>query len=231
MSLRWIRTAFLWLAIAAYVFGMPPLLMWLSGDWRWMRGWIFYGALAALLAVCMVWMGLKDPALLAERLRLPGGGGEPRSDVAILFGIKLGFIALLVLPALDVRFGWMPHLPLWSAFCGGVLMAPGLFLFIRSFTDNTFLSQLVRIQTDRGHHLVSTGVYSFVRHPMYLGGSLMFVGGALVLGSVAGLLVAIGLVLLIVLRIFGEERVLVSGLEGYQAYRERVRYRLVPGVW
>src|ERR1035441_4985623 len=92
------------------------------------------------------------------------------------------------------------------------------FLF-RSFTDNPFLSQLVRIQSERGQHVIDTGVYGLVRHPMYLGADLMFVGGALLLGSAVGLLVGLGLVLLLVLRIFGEEKLLASDLEGYQGYR------------
>ena len=101
----------------------------------------------------------------------------------------------------------------------------------RAFTDNTYASQLVRIQTERGQHVVDTGVYGFVRHPMYLGGSLMFVGGPLLLGSVCGLLVGLATVRLLILRIFGEEKLLASDLEGYKEYLQKVRYRLLPHVW
>ena len=101
----------------------------------------------------------------------------------------------------------------------------------RALTDNTFASQLVRIQTERHQRVIDTGVYGFVRHPMYLGGDLMFVGGALLRGSISGLLVGLGFVLLLVLRIFGEERLLARDLDGYLAYRGKVRYRLVPHVW
>jgi protein-S-isoprenylcysteine O-methyltransferase Ste14 len=103
--------------------------------------------------------------------------------------------------------------------------------FFRSFTDNTFLSPLVRIQTERGRQVVSTGVYGIVRHPMYLGASLMFVGGPLLLSSGWGLLAGFALVLLLVLPIPGEENLLARHLEGYEAYRRKVRYRLVPRVW
>ena len=101
----------------------------------------------------------------------------------------------------------------------------------RAFIDNTYLSQLVRIQTERGQHVIDTGVYGFVRHPMYLGATLWFVGGALLLGSVCGLLVGLALVGLLIVRIFVEEKLLTHDLEGYQAYREKVRYRLMPHVW
>jgi len=107
----------------------------------------------------------------------------------------------------------------------------GSFPFFRAFTDNTFASQLVRVQTERGQHVIDTGVYGFVRHPMYLGGTLVFVGGALLLGSISGLLVALAMVGLMVVRIFGEEKLLARDLEGYGAYREKVRYRLIPHVW
>lgn len=231
MRPRWIKSALLSLAFAAYVFGAPPLLIWLSGDWRWVLGWISYGTYTALFGISVVWMLSQDRGLLAERMRWPRRGEESRADMAILLGIKVDAIAWLVAPALDRRFGWTPPLPLWIAACGGMMLAAGCFLLFRSITDNTFLAQVVRIQSDRGQRVVSTGVYGFVRHPMYLGASLWFVGGALLVGSAAGLLVGAIMTCLVVVRIFGEERVLLQGLEGYAAYREKVRFRLVPGIW
>jgi protein-S-isoprenylcysteine O-methyltransferase Ste14 len=207
------------------------LLLWLSGDWRWVEGWIFGLWWVSLAAAILLWLYYRDPGLLKERMRLPGTGGESRSDVAILIGIKLCFVALIVVPALDVRYGWTPRLPLWCEVCGGILMAGGSFPMFRAFTDNTYASQLVRIQTERGQHVIDTGVYGFVRHPMYLGGSLTFIGGALLLGSISGLLLAFAMVGILVVRIFVEEKLLARDLEGYQAYREKVRYRLVPHVW
>ena len=226
-----IITGLMFLAAGAYVLGVATLLLWLSGDWRWVEGWIFGVWWVSFIAATFLWLLYEDPGLLAERMRMPGSGGEPRADMAILIGVKVGFIAWIVLSPLDVRFGWMPRLPLWSEVCGGILLLPGSFFTFRAFTDNTYLSQLVRIQTERGQHVIDTGVYGFVRHPMYLGASLWFVGGALLLGSVCGLLVALAEVLLLVLRIFGEERLLARDLEGYQEYVEKVRYRLVPHFW
>jgi protein-S-isoprenylcysteine O-methyltransferase Ste14 len=111
------------------------------------------------------------------------------------------------------------------------LVAGGSFLMFRAFTDNTYASQVVRIQAERGHRVVDTGVYGIVRHPMYLGASLLMIGGSLVLGSVAGLLTCVVMIFLMVVRIFGEESTLARGLEGYEAYRGKVRYRLLPHVW
>lgn len=213
------------------VLGSAALLLWLSGDWRWVEGWIFGACWVCLITAIFLWLRFRDPALLAERFRMPGSGGESRSDLAILMGIKVCFLASIAVSALDVRFGWARRLPLWGEVCGGVLLLGGSFPFFRAFTDNPYLSQLVRIQTERGQHVIDTGVYGIVRHPMYLGASLVFVGGPLLLGSVWGLLVGLAAVGLLILRILGEEKLLARDLEGYRAYRERVRYRLMPHVW
>jgi protein-S-isoprenylcysteine O-methyltransferase Ste14 len=220
------------LATAVYLVAWPALQLWLSGDWRWLEGWIFGLWFVALCATCIGWLYRKDPALLAERYRRPGSGGQSRTDTLIVFGLFFGFIAWIVLPPLDARrFGWTPRLPPWVEVAGGVLLLGAAFFLFRSFTDNTFLSPLVRIQTERRQQVVSTGVYALVRHPMYLGASLMFIGGPMLLGSVWGLLLGLGLVLLLMLRIVGEENLLGRELDGYEAYRRKVRYRLVPYIW
>ncbi len=213
------------------VLGLTALMLWLSGNWRWVEGWIFGGWWLCFMAAMVLWLHYKDPALLAERLRKPGSGGESRTDMAILIGLKVCFMASIGVPALDMRFGWTPRLPLWSEVCGGILLLGGSFFMLRALADNTYASQLVRIQAERGQHVVDTGVYGFVRHPMYLGGTLMFLGGPLLLGSVCGLLVALATIGFLVLRIFGEEKLLARDLEGYRAYCEKVRYRLLPHVW
>jgi protein-S-isoprenylcysteine O-methyltransferase Ste14 len=214
--------------VAAFFLGLVP---WLSGDWRWVEGWIFGAWWVVFDAAILLWLRSRDPALLAERFRMPGSGGQSHSDLAILAAIKACFVAFIVVPPLDVRFGWTPRLPLWSEVCGGILLLGGSFPMFRAFTDNTYVSPLVRIQTERGQHVVDAGVYGFVRHPMYLGASLVFVGGALLLGSISGLFLGLAMIGLFVVRIFGEEKLLARDLEGYKEYLRKVRYRLVPHVW
>jgi protein-S-isoprenylcysteine O-methyltransferase Ste14 len=219
-------------ATAVYLLAWPALQLWLSGNWRWVAGWAFGLWFVAVCAACITWLYRRDPALLAERYRAPGSGGQSRADARIVYGIVVGFLAWIVVPPLDARrFGWTPRLPAWVAISGAALLLAAAVLLFRSFTDNTFLSPLVRIQSERHQRVVTTGVYAVVRHPMYLGASLMFLGAPLLLGSAWGLVVGAALIALLAVRIVGEEKLLSSQLEGYDAYRHKVRYRLIPHVW
>jgi protein-S-isoprenylcysteine O-methyltransferase Ste14 len=218
---------------AAFVVFWPALLLVLGGDAGWRQAWIFAAWLVGLYIVITLWMHMKDPALLAERRRpSTGGNGQSGTDRGLVLAIFAGFAVWIVLMPLDARrFGWSPSLPSAVQWLGGGLLALSAWLLFRAVYDNTFLSGVVRVQDNRGQQVVSTGAYGVVRHPMYLGMALMFVGAPLLLGSLAGLVIAALLVAVLCARIVGEERVLVDGLEGYAEYQKTVRYRLVPFVW
>src|SRR4051812_26241100 len=217
---------------AVYLAFWPALVLVLGGDWHWRAGWIFGGWFLWTCVSTVAWLYRKDPALLAERYRRPGTGGQSHSDQATVYVLVLGFLAWIVLMPLDGhRFHWTPPLPRAVAVAGGaLLMTAWLFLF-RALADNTFASPLVRIVEERQHHVVSSGVYGIVRHPMYLGAVLMFVGGALLCGAASALAVAVALVAVLAARIGAEEKLLATQLPGYDDYRRRVRYRLIPFVW
>ncbi|HMJ56897.1 MAG TPA: isoprenylcysteine carboxylmethyltransferase family protein [Polyangiaceae bacterium] len=217
---------------AIYLLLWPTLILFLAGDWRWTEGWIFGAWFVALCASVIGWLYRKDPALLAERYRRPGSGGQSRRDAIIVYMLLLGFTAWIILMPLDARrFRWTPALPPLAVIIGGALLMLSWFFLLRSFTDNTFLSPLVRIQAEREHRVVSGGVYGVVRHPMYLGAVLMFIGGPLLLGAVTALAAGVALSVLLAVRIVDEERLLSKDLPGYDEYRQRVRYRLLPWVW
>jgi len=215
-----------------FVLLFPALVLILSGDFFWPEGWIFSIWFIILCYSTILYIYRKDPALLAERYRKPGSGNQPKWDRYVFYGIVIGFSIWVVIMPLDAkRFGWSPAFPLWLQALGFAALIASSFLFFRSYTDNTFLSPLVRIQEDRKQRVVSTGVYGFVRHPMYLGGILMFIGAPLLLGSFYGVIAGCVLTILLMARILGEEEMLSRDLEGYREYTQNVRYRLIPFLW
>ena len=215
-----------------YILVFPALILVLSGDFTWPEGWIFSIWFIVLCFSTILYLYRKDPALLAERYKQPGTGNQENWDKYVVIGLLIGFILWIIIMPLDAkRFGWSPVFPLWLNVLGGAALVGSFFLFFRSYTDNTFLSPLVRIQEDRNQRVVSTGVYGFVRHPMTLGAILMFVGAPLLLGSFYGALAGLALTILLMARILGEEAMLIQELEGYREYTQDVRYRLIPFVW
>ncbi len=133
--------------------------------------------------------------------------------------------------ALDaVRFRWS-ELPVWLQVVGGVILLCSFYLFYLTFRENSYLSPAVRIQSERGQMVISTGPYHYVRHPMYSAGLLFFLGTSLLLGSLYGLVAALVLICAIGIRAVLEERTLRQELEGYETYMAQVRYRLIPYLW
>jgi protein-S-isoprenylcysteine O-methyltransferase Ste14 len=114
---------------------------------------------------------------------------------------------------------------------GFILLIPSYYLLVRATIDNPYLSTVVRIQSDRKQQFISTGLYGVIRHPQYLGIVTLIISGPLILGSIIGLIIGICIVAIILVRIDGEEKMLIEELEGYDEYRQRVKYRLLPLIW
>lgn len=210
----------------------PTLILLLAGDWLWIEGWIFGLWLDAMVVSNIVYLYRHDPALMAERSKKPGSDNQKSWDKFILSFSYIGAVVWLVIMPLDAtRFSWSPAFPVWLKILGGVALLPALFLIFKATVENTYLSTLVRIQDDRDQHVIRTGVYSFVRHPLYLGCLLMLLGAPLLLGSIYSLIIFIIAVIVLVIRIYGEEKMLTTELEGYEEYKKNVRYRLIPFIW
>jgi len=211
---------------------IPAVILFLSGNWLWLEGWIFSLWFDAMVLSNMMYLYWKDPALLAERSKAPGSDNQKQWDKYLIIGIYLWALVWFIIMPLDAkRFGWSPLFPVWLKVLGGVALLPALYLIYQATVENTYLSTLVRIQTDRKQHVISTGVYGFVRHPLYLGCLLMTLGAPLLLGSLYGFIIGFIGVIAVVGRIIGEENMLVNELEGYEEYKKKVTYRLVPFVW
>ncbi|MHB8086101.1 MAG: methyltransferase family protein [Dehalococcoidia bacterium] len=217
---------------AVWILIWPVALLWLAGDWLWVEGWIFNVWLLALCFTTIIGLYIKDPALLAERYKQPGEIGQRGWDRYVVYGLLIGFISWIVIMPLDAkRYAWTADFPIWVKAVGLIAMVLSFILFYRALMGNTFASPLVRIQTERRQQVISSGAYSIVRHPMYLGGILMFLGAPLLLGSFYGLLIGVLMLFLLAFRITGEEKMLVNELEGYADYRKKVKYRLIPFIW
>ncbi len=216
--------------VTAIVF--PGLTLLLAGDWGWLEGWIFGLWFDAMMLSILIYTYVYDPALLTERSKMPGGDNQKRWDTYLMSLILLiALLWLVVLPLDARRFGWSPAFPLWLKILGGVALIPALFFIFRATVENTFLSARVRVQTDRKQHVISTGVYGIVRHPLYLGCALMMFGAPLLMGSLWGLVITVIGFGVLIIRIIGEEKMLAEELEGYNEYKTTVKYRLVPFVW
>jgi protein-S-isoprenylcysteine O-methyltransferase Ste14 len=210
----------------------PAVTLLLAGMWQWTEGWIFGLWFSAMVLSSLVYLYLKDPELLAERSKAPGSDNQKGWDKVVLSATLLLAIVWLVIMPLDAkRFGWSPAFPLWLKVLGGLMLFPALFFIYRATVENTFLSTRVRIQSERKQRVISTGVYSFVRHPLYFGCVMMIVGSPMLLGSISGLIIGLIAIIILIGRIIGEEAMLVVELEGYTDYQKIVIYRLIPGIW
>ncbi|MGH6943069.1 MAG: methyltransferase family protein [Geminicoccaceae bacterium] len=220
-----------WVAFAAEALVLAVLLFGAAGTLRWPAGWAFIGLFFGG-TLPMGWMLARhDPALLDERMRLPIQKDQPLWDRIILSVFFILFPGWLVLMGLDaVRFGWSV-MPVWLQWVGGAGLALSFWIMHLTFRENTFLAPVVKIQTERGHKVVSTGPYAVVRHPLYAAALMFFAATALMLGSWYGLAAALVLAGVLVVRTAMEERELRCRLDGYAAYARRVRYRLVPWIW
>ena len=216
--------------VTALIF--PTIILAAAGNWRWLEGWIFALWFVAMMLSIMIYQYLKDPALLAERTKMPGSDNQKAWDKVLMMVIYILALVWFILMPLDAeRFGLSPVFPVWLKVIGGLTLLPALFFLYRATVDNTFLSAMVRIQSDRKQRVISSGVYGFVRHPLYLGCLLMLIGAPLLLGSLVGLIISLLGAITLVVRIIGEEKMLVEELEGYRDYQKNVKYRMIPFLW
>ena len=230
-SKRMSPAAFVANIIATTLF-FPALVMLLAGTWRWVEGWILAIWLVVMILFNVGYLYRKDPALLAERTKRPGSENQkPWDRYLLIIVLAIAVLWLVVLPLDAGRFHWSPAFPLWLKILGGIALIPALYLIERTTIENTYLSAMVRIQSDRKQHVVSTGPYGYVRHPLYLGCVLMMLGAPLLVGSVFALVISLIGSILLAVRIVGEERMLADELEGYAEYQKRVKYRLIPPIW
>ena len=214
--------------VVGFLLVFAALLFLLAGHLDWWEAWAYLGIYLLSLTANGLWTLRHDPGVINERGRIAANVKSWDKVIAVIYLVLL--VGTLFVAGLDERFGWSSA-PLWVEVVGAAGFILSLALVFWVMTANTFLSSYVRIQDDRGHTTVTRGPYRFVRHPMYAGMLFMFWGTPLLLGSWWALVPAVLNAILFVVRTALEDRTLQAELVGYKDYAQKVRYRLIPGVW
>src|SRR5262245_17809379 len=212
--------------------GLMGLLLFVAaGTLHWPGAWVFLAELGILGLASGLWLARADPDLLRERMSPFDRSGQDEADRTLMKVLAVALFAWLVLMALDAcRFRWS-HVAFWVHAAGAVAILVAFAIIHWTVLENPFAIVVVRVQRERGQHVITTGPYQFVRHPMYAGAIFFFIGTPLLLGSWYGLIGALVMIALFCVRIAIEERTLRAELEGYAEYADDVPYRLIPGVW
>jgi protein-S-isoprenylcysteine O-methyltransferase Ste14 len=212
---------FLLLAMGAGLF----LPAWTLDYWQ---AWTFLAVFGVSALAITLYLMKKDPRLLERRV-YAGPTAEKETGQKIVQSLtSAGFIAMLVVPALDHRFAWSP-VPTGVCLAGDALVALGFLIVFLVYRENSFASATIEVYANQT--VISTGPYALVRHPMYVGGLIIFIGIPLALGSWWGLIVIVLMVPALIWRLLDEERLLARELPGYHEYKDKVRFRLLPFFW
>lgn len=220
------------LRFVIYILLMPLALFLSAGTLNWPMGWAFIAFSIVFTLVSRGLVALRHPDLLRERGSYAEAENAKKWDKLFVTMVALyGTLLAWVVAGLDYRFGWSPPLaPGWQL-AAFVIIVLCYSVSVWAMAVNRFFSSVVRIQTDRGHTTITTGPYRVVRHPSYSTGILAYLAIPVFLGTLWALIPTGITAVLTIVRTAMEDRTLLAELDGYQEYAQRVRYRLVPGVW
>ncbi|NCA99218.1 MAG: isoprenylcysteine carboxylmethyltransferase family protein [Clostridia bacterium] len=196
-----------------------------AGTLQFFNGWLFLITLYALMSVTLIYLLRTNPDLLRKRLQLKERQTQQKS---LMKFTAIFFLLAYTLPGFDYRFGWS-HVPLWLVILAEIIMILGYAMFVEVMRENSYASRIIEIQ--EGQKLIETGLYGIIRHPMYAASLLIYLASPFVLGSYYMAIPILLLPMILVIRIQNEEKLLLKELPGYEAYRDKVRYRLIPGLW
>jgi len=215
-----------------YLLLFPVILFSLAGDWRWAEGWVYSVIFLLMSFGTLFYLYFHDPELLKERFGSPIQQTQKTWDKVLLSLFFVEFIVWFAMMPLDARrYTWSPSFPFWLRALGALLQIIATYLVFEAMRENTFAAPVVKMQKERGQKVISTGLYAFVRHPMYAGATLLFISAPLLLGSIIGLALGLVLILTIGARSVGEEAMLKEELDGYRDYMHKVKWRMIPYVF
>ncbi len=198
----------------------------------WWRAWVILAIVAIGTAGSTLDIARANTGLIEERFKSPVQQGQPLGDKIMLLALLTSFLGYLLLTSLDAsRLHLLPPPPAWLCDVGLLAVIAGWGIAWRALRENAFAAPVVKLQDDRSQRVIDTGLYGYVRHPLYAGGALLIVGIPLWLQSTAGAIASCVPIFVLIARILLEERFLRRELPGYDAYAARVRYRLIPLIW
>ena len=192
---------------------------------RFFNGWLFMGGMLIPMFFVLIYLLIKDPELLVKRTNMKERESDQKKYVRLSI---LLYLITYTIPGFDFRFHWS-KVPDWLVIVSFCTMIGGYLMFVAVMLQNRYASRVIEIQEQQ--KLIDTGLYSVVRHPMYLAATILYLSSALVLGSWYALIPMSALPFLLAFRVKNEEKVLIEGLPGYSEYIKRVRFRILPGVW
>lgn len=210
---------------------IPMLPLFITGNWGWWEAWAYVVVSIAGFVLSRWLAARRHPDLIAERARFMEHADAKPWDRLLAPLVALGSVVILIVAGVDGRLGWSPAFELPLRVAGLAFVIAGYILGSYALMENRFFSGMVRIQRERGHRVVSSGPYRWVRHPGYAGAIATYLAIPALLGSLWAWLPAAALVAILVVRTRLEDATLRAELEGYEAYAERVPCRLLPGVW
>jgi protein-S-isoprenylcysteine O-methyltransferase Ste14 len=196
-----------------------------AGTLKFFNGWLYIAGMMIPMIFTLTYLLIRDPELLSKRAKMKEK--ESAQKIYIVLSILL-FITAFIIPGLDFRFKWS-NIPLWLVITSLIIMLGGYIMFVTVMLQNRFASRVIEIQNEQ--KLIDTGLYSVVRHPMYMAATILYLASPLVLGSYYALIPILLLPFLLAFRIKNEEQVLLKGLPGYEEYTKKVKYRLIPYIW
>jgi protein-S-isoprenylcysteine O-methyltransferase Ste14 len=208
---------------------MLVTIFWPAGSFYWLQGWLYMGLLFTFTVINVVYLMKVNPEVIEHRLRI--GKGTKKWDKVWFVLFAPVFLAIYVTAGFDaVRFEWST-MTFWLYLPGIFLFVAGTLLLSWSMGVNPFFEKTVRIQAERGHRVIDTGPYRYIRHPGYVGFAGWILSAPLLLGSWWAFIPSIISVAALIIRTSLEDQTLCEELSGYVEYAERVRYRLIPNVW
>jgi len=211
--------------IALGILALGVLLFLPAGTIAFWEAWLYLAILYIPMFFALIYFIKNDPELLERRMRLKEK--EIRQKLIVKFG-WIYFILAFLIPGFDKRYGWS-DIPVVAVIAADIIALLGYGIFILVLKENSYASRIIEVEPEQ--KVISTGPYAIVRHPMYVGVMLMYIFSPLALDSYWALLPSLMIIPLIVVRILNEEHVLEKDLAGYKEYRQKVRYRLIPGIW